>query len=456
MNNPKFRSTFSLRGVLTIFGFLGAVVVGCLYMMRNREPADGLVAQQPPGHDPAAYSPLPGEKPGLTPPAPPAKNLPPAEITAVTPPAPPPSPPSPPTPPPSPPPDGEPVRDLFGAFRNQAPYDKDYWQRLDEGLRHIKRLTGASVNDSTGTLILTGEYSAQEGPLNLSDLSAAFWGEFMGTYKERLGNKPGVTIDPASGPGWENKPMGVFYGGDTEDTRLGRRMFECDWLLKGLGLGIEAIAPAEKCRRISGYKTQFELAEKRGRSGAGEKWSRFWLALEDESKRGTKRGLLLQVNDANDTVWFPARFQLYACTEVIVEQPNGKTVSSGGVQDPSAREFVQHFNSHFEEYAAEFPQLNDLREAAKLTVTAHWMRERRPAAGNGKIVLRQAALDHELLYLTFPKPDPAGPSEVPVQKVEGDSWSIHGGVSMQCPPISRAVENSAAGVTCVCGMQGVR
>lgn len=315
---------------------------------------------------------------------------------------------------------------------------------MDTALRHIKRLQGMHVEESTGRLVFVGERCEEEGPLRLSDLSMALWGEFLGNYSKRLGNKPGVTIDPAEGKDWDTQPMRVFYGGGTENTRLGLRMFECDWLLKGLGLGVDAIASKSARESIPGFITHLERARQSDDASHDRIWSRFWLALCDESKPQEKQLVPVEISDANDAIWFPADFKLYANTKAAIERPSGKREEVEGLRDKAAQAFVRHFNEHFDDYARAFPILEELREAAKLTVAARWLRDREPRPKAGSAAGRVARFDHALLFIDPEADRVETKTEVPVQRGKSGPVRMAGGVNFQSPGVTPTYNNMHA------------
>ncbi|MFV1965228.1 MAG: hypothetical protein ACC628_07365 [Pirellulaceae bacterium] len=342
--------------------------------------------------------------------------------------------------PPSPPivaiPNERPGQDLLASIRDPVAgiaYEA-YWNELDQALRHLRTLDGASYDSATARLTLIGDFSKEEGPFRLEDLVVAMRAEFHEI--EPLG----VTIDPV--PEDPNGPVMVvkFFAG-AEDTHFGRVMFEADRLLKCLGLGKHNETNEPVTSHVEGFHPIPELDLALASRDAGSVWSRFWIvpALDqfpDDDSRGKP---VVAVADNGHTIWFE-HVRLFVRTEIMHAQSTGELVSSGGDQDKAAAYFANLMTAKFDEFAAEFPALADLRELSKLLVLAKWMRE------------QEFVVDNELLYLRYRGTDSATPRETPTLSVSASSQSgnairhikLFGGVEMRVRPFYAADEQKHA------------
>ena len=397
------RSALRIGVIFTAFLLLATAMFAAFRMAENQAAPPPRVVTQTPPPTPPAPAPEPAPEPVI-------------HVAAAPTPAPalPPEPPPPPPPKPSEPDGEQPLNDLLAPLRGDTLYTDDHWKQMDAAFQHLARLDGAHFDKKTGTLTLLGPYTEAPGPYRLEDWCVALWGEFLSD------GRLAMTIDPAAGNDLK-QPMDVKFFGESRDTRMGQRMFECDWLLKGLSLGVEAIAPAAKRATIPEFATYLERTKVR-KTSTQHVWSRFWLALVDENVDAATATVPIVINKEGDTLFIPPP-RLFACTETMTEDARGILHSDKGRQDPAARDFVRHFNSHTAAFRREFPEIDHLHELARLVILARWIKD------------NAIPFDYELLYLRFEGASLKTPTKADVQSATTGTLKVSGGVNFRAPKL---------------------
>lgn len=324
------------------------------------------------------------------------------------------------------PPTDPPGTDLLATLRNKAHSGSpnQYWIELDNALQSLSALEGAHFDPETGRLTLFGTPASEPGPLRLEDLVTTLRAEFQ--QVESLG----VTIDPVpenpTGP-W----MIVKFFGGAENTRFGQVMFESDRLLKTLGLGKHNETHEPVTSQVEGFYPLPALNLGIDSPGSAI-WSRFWISpsLDQFADNDSRGKPIVSVSDDKNSIWFK-HIQLFVLTEVMTN-PNdgGRLVSSGGQQDKASAYFANLLTAKYDEFAAEYPVLADLKELSKLLILADWIRQ------------RGVPIDFEMLYLDHRESGTKTPEQTPTLSVETSTQSgnqirtikLFGGVTMRSRP----------------------
>jgi len=134
-------------------------------------------------------------------------------------------------------------------------------------LADINKVEGFVYEAATGDLILVGQHEEDRAPLNLDDLVVALRARF------RYNEWPLVSIDPT--PDTEKTQMQhVRFEGGIDETAFGQALFDADYRLKQIGMGLEGPG-------IGDLLTYWDRSEKEVESGTvtgqREVNSRFWF-----------------------------------------------------------------------------------------------------------------------------------------------------------------------------------
>ncbi len=226
-------------------------------------------------------------------------------------------------------------------------------------LAHINDLTGAVYEPSTGRLFLLGVHNPSLPELDPSDLVVAL----RSVYSSH--EDAGVSIDPID-PRNPSGTMKVSYYGQTEGTHFGLVMYEADRYLKTLGLGEDTITHEPVTLAVPGYQSEVDLRLQLGGQQTNPQWHRMWYLLKDQK-------LDVRVSDDRQVMLFDdvplgieARF-------VQFDSQGNKHDVAGS--DPVVDAFVNHFNTHFDAFAAEKPEVGALKQLAKLLSVARWLHD---------------------------------------------------------------------------------
>ncbi|MBI3650565.1 MAG: RHS repeat protein [Acidobacteria bacterium] len=230
-----------------------------------------------------------------------------------------------------------------------------YLDQAAKVIGEMGAINGAMYDRDSGQLILVGEKNTALPPLKPEYLAAAMRAVYSASPYE-----PGMTIDPHP-----QNPMGptmlVKFFGNTENTRLGWVMFECDRLMKGYSVGADNITREKVTSAVPDYRSLAEMSFTQGHQGP-ELWNRFWLVPEP---------VTAHLNEGGNAILFDP-VKLRVKTETM-QWSGGKLVSAGGIRDPQAEAFAAHFTSHYEEFANEHPTFAELKQVTQAVAIAKWM-----------------------------------------------------------------------------------
>lgn len=282
-----------------------------------------------------------------------------------------------------------------------------------EVLTELEEITGAYWDENLGQLVLVGRKNdkVEEQYLPAMDkhhLAVAMRAVFSA-------DNLGVSIDPPSSylesgqtpP--DGTPMLVRYLGNTKDTLFGAIMFEADRLLKNLSMGRDNEAESEVTSQVPGFQSELDLSMTY-RTGDKHSWHRMWFVIEDMK-------LDMRVKEASDrgSLVFDK-----ATLKVKAEYVTGD--KSPGVSR-AAENFAQHFTLHFDDLAKEYPILERLRELAKISAVAKYLKD------SGKPVDLSFLDDYE--YIKVPTPETTPGVTASKSLSEGNmihTCSLYGGV----------------------------
>ena len=192
-----------------------------------------------------------------------------------------------------------------------------------------------------------------------------FWRVMQSVYSNQ--DDVGVSIDPIGPdtPSWNtNFDMKVSYYGGTTNTHLGWVMFEADRYLKTLSMGTDNITGQPVTSMVPGYRSELEWSLETRDEDAPQQWHRMWFMLEDNE-------LVVKINAEGTTIMFDTVPIVVQARFVIFDAQGQKYDVPGSSQAVDA--FVQHFNSHFQEFAAEKNEIGQLIQQAKLLSIARWL-----------------------------------------------------------------------------------
>lgn len=166
---------------------------------------------------------------------------------------------------------------------------------------------------------------------------------------------PTFSLDPAEPTNPRGPTLSCVYYGPISGTHLGQVMFDADWLMKQMGLG--NVRPA-----VEGFQDIFELTFARGvNRNSTSTFMRFWITCVDLAVRASEHALVFD------------GIRLGVKTEKMHESSSGLT-SSGGQEDPVAKQFAQFLTDHFDEIAATQPAFAELKRLSGLLALATWLR----------------------------------------------------------------------------------
>jgi len=258
----------------------------------------------------------------------------------------------------------------------------------------INAIHGLIYDRQTQDLILVGKYDPERQPLTLDDFAVALRARFI------HGKWPLVSIDPTE----ETKRTGmqtVRFEGGIEDTQFGADLFDADYRLKQIGMGLR---PAG----VAAVRTYWDLDRERAttrRGGSSQISSRFWFYP-----------VLPSVLVREDVVAIKG-LTVGVFTEVLSAEIDGKKIEDlSTFQDPTGDQFAKAVTDHFEELATghpSFSRVQGLDELVALTRAIEEMEERPDLAFwlkdyRGKPVNTPRAVKVLKRQETYESPGPGG------------------------------------------------
>lgn len=216
-----------------------------------------------------------------------------------------------------------------------TPKGEDYRKLYPEvfTLGGITAVKGLVYDQKTGDIILVGERDTDRAILTLDDFVVALRARFI------HGKWPLVSIDPTPDTEKTNMQTVRFEGG-IEDTQFGEDLFDADYRLKQLGMGL---LPSG----VAGLKTYWDLGMERARerSGGSHKInSRFWFYP-----------VLPSVAVREDVVSIKG-LNVGVFTEVLSAEIDGKKIENlSTFQDMTGDKFAKAVSDNFDGLAKVHP-----------------------------------------------------------------------------------------------------
>ena len=278
-------------------------------------------------------------------------------------------------------------------------------ESLSQSLSGITRVTAASFDSRTRQLVLAGEYDESLPPVNPDDLVIVL----RSIYKTREDPAVSIGTSPSDRPGYKK----VDYFGGTAQTSFGLTMFEADYVLKTLSIGMDSTETA-MTPDLEGYRSVVDWSIELDELALGMTWnSRVWFVPAKVTIRRNPEGKGILIDDIPIAVLSESKF-------------SGRSVSQKG-----AEAFAAHLTEQYSVLGELYPSIRKLPELAKLVAIAKWMRDHR-------IPVDLSWIDaYELRHVDTP--EVVKPATASRQKhVQGGVWeslnvTLEGGVSFRTP-----------------------
>ena len=229
---------------------------------------------------------------------------------------------------------------------------------------------------------------------------------------------PAVSIE---GPIRDGQRTVKYYGG-IENTRFGQVLFEADRLLKSLSLGRDNITKKAFRAPVRGYESEVHKLRRMGGAQRPRAWHRYWFQPSRITMTTSEDGQALRFDEV----------KIEVKTEYVPALAPGES-------EPAAEEFAQHFTDHYDEFAAVYPVFAELKELAKVTALAQWLKE-------SGIPTASLGLDRAVIpTVETPKTTPIGYAQALALMPEG-LWKhqMEGGVSFRLWKPQPPAEGEAA------------
>ncbi|GEM_PF-3542208 len=223
--------------------------------------------------------------------------------------------------------------------------------RAAKVLVDVRDITGAVYDPRTGQVILIGRKDASLPPMNMDDLVVAIQSVYTG-------ENPGVTMVPVD-PSMKDITQRVEYFGKTENTHFGWVMFEADRYLKSLAAGQDTLTGSPLPTLVPGFKSELELSFE---SRTQVQWHRNWFVPGE---------IVLKKSDDGQSMIFE-RATIKLQSRFIQFLPDGTLVDVPGTS-PVTDRFTTFINDHYDEFAAQKPELAELKQLAKIVGVVKWL-----------------------------------------------------------------------------------
>lgn len=261
---------------------------------------------------------------------------------------------------------------VIDPLRSSDRIGQGYWEEVAQALSQIENVKLACYEEENNRLLLVGDAARTTEGLQMDALALAL--ENVHAHEKYEAEPLGMTIDPDTidfyGP-----EMIVRYFGGSEHTRSGRIMFECDRLLKCLSAGKDNITGEPASSGVPNFKNLLQLGMEMGERDNEPVFDRFWYVLyapEISDRDPRYRSVLLKL-DGERGVYFE-QVPVFVRTEIMYRVGN-ELVSSFGKIDPKAEAFADHFNVHYDGFAAEADELRKIEQLGNLMSLALWLEE---------------------------------------------------------------------------------
>jgi tetratricopeptide (TPR) repeat protein len=231
------------------------------------------------------------------------------------------------------------------------------WRRKEPdvaNLAGINKVEGFVYDSNAADLILVGEHEQDRANLTLDDLVVALRARF------RYNEWPLVSIDPT--PDTEKTQMQhIRFEGGIQDTAFGQAMFDADYRLKEMGMGLQPSG-------VEGLRTSWDrgVAEIDSGTVAGERSvnSRLWF---------------YPINPhvvVREGVCVVRGLKVGVFTEVLSAKIDGKPVEDiEGFKDQTGDVWANDVSERFEQLCGTQPSFNRLRGLQELVAVSKALEE---------------------------------------------------------------------------------
>jgi len=216
-------------------------------------------------------------------------------------------------------------------------------------------IEGATYDPDTGQLI----FVTADNEVGAMPLPTDYVVNLVDAIIVNGAENPAVTI------GWGvpdvGDESGVGYWGGVENTAVGMALFEQDYLLKELTLGKDYETGQSIESSVPGYQPYWQYIVDAGDSDFVETgwYGRFWFEPEE---------IVASLSDDGQAFMFKETdIRMY--TELF--DPTGTIPSD----KPYFQLFADHFNEHFDEFAAEWPEFAEMRQIMQFAALLRWVKE---------------------------------------------------------------------------------
>ena len=222
----------------------------------------------------------------------------------------------------------------------------------------INDIAGAVYDPSTKRLLFVGTHNPALPDITPADFVVAL----RLVYAE--GPDPAVSIDPID-PTKLGGMMKASYYGDIANTHFGQVMFEADRYLKNIDAGQDNITGKPMTPKVEGYKSELDLSLQFHSATQEQRWHRMWYLLKSKE-------LPVRVNADGHSMLF-GEVPIVIEARFVTFDSQGKKHDIPG-SDPAVDAFVNHFNTHFADFAKDKAEVGQLVQLAKLLAMARWLR----------------------------------------------------------------------------------
>jgi RHS repeat-associated protein len=218
----------------------------------------------------------------------------------------------------------------------------------------LNDITGASYDPKTGQVTLIGRKDLTLPPMNMDDLVVAI----RSIYGS--GEDPGVTMNPVD-PTMKDITQRVLYFGQTEHTHFGQVMFEADRYLKSLAAGTDTLTRNPVDPDVPGFKSELDLCFELNTTAP---WHRNWFVPGEVVLKQSKDGHSMVFDEA--TIVLQSRFIKFTADGTTQDVPGSSPVTD---------RFTAFVTEHYDELAAEKPELAELKQLAKIVGLVRWLHD---------------------------------------------------------------------------------
>ena len=246
--------------------------------------------------------------------------------------------------------------DIYAQFEDGFP--ESVWtdehllkQPLANYLRQITKITAANFEPVSRQLVLAGENDPTLPPVNMDDFVIVL----RSIYHTR--EDPAVSIGTEAS-GVEGYKL-VRYDGGTARTSFGMTMFQADYALKTLSIGLDS-TDTEVTPNLPLYKSAVDYMVELDNLAMGMTWnSRVWFVPERVNLTKSDDGNGILIEDIPIVVLSESKFR------------GGRALQKG------AERFAEYLSAQYPNLSSQYPSIRKLPELAKLVAIAKWMRDHR-------------------------------------------------------------------------------